>query len=726
MLYWNECKGINKFMKTQIRLGIVLLFLAFGVGKSLAQINVSFPVISGSPGQTITVPISITGVESSTGFNSVSFDVVSSSPALVFKGAFKTASLLQHSEWSFASNAVANGGPNNRVAAFGSSQAKIATSGVLVFLQFQIVTVTPGVTVNLANFTLKLIAADVPFTPAIPTTGLNASNSPVATDDSYQVNEGATLTVTSVTGVLANDTDADGDPITATVETVPSNGTLTLNANGSFTYIHNGSETTTDSFTYSVSDGSTSDVGTVNITVVPVNDAPIFTQVMTDQVVDEGGLVSGDFNASDAEGNSYTFALVSGPAGAAVNATTGEFAFLATAGSSGIFSVVVSVTDGTATSQSSFTLTVRSVEKYSGTLSGIHQTSVAVTPATGSIAADYVTNTKEIIISGSFIGLKSSLLLAQVYVGSATEAGTGVLTLVPTHVGGNTSGNFAAASNTFDLDNVSFPTGVTLASFEQALVTGNVFVNLRTVDLLGGELRAQLRLLSNTAPPAINVSGPPSSMITGDPSATAYSLSWAAGAADAQGDATKLVLDASSDILFSNLVSSTDLSSNAAGPVDFTIDDAAKLYDALSGSTPGNVSIGGSQTVYYRLRRTDGSAISSGTPIAISLTRGLVTDTERDSSVPAEFVLLGNYPNPFNPSTTIQFDLPASADVQIDVLDLLGRTMISIPTQSFDAGSKKSVSVDASALSSGVYMYRVIARTAADTYVSTGTMTLIK
>jgi len=339
---------------------------------------------------------------------------------------------------------------------------------------------------------------------------------------------------------------------------------------------------------------------------------------------------------------------------------------------------------------------------------------------------DYVTNTKELIVSGSFKGLKSSLLLAQVYVGNATEAGTGVVTLVPTLIGGNSAGNFAAASNTFDLNTVSFPTGVTLASFESALVAGNVFVNLRTVNLLSGELRAQMRLLTNTAPPAINISGPSSFVVSGDPAATAYSLSWAAGGADGQGDTVKLVLDASADILFSNLVSSTDITTNASGPVNVTVDSAAKLYDALSGSTPGNVSIGGSKTVFYRLRRTDGSAISTGTPIAVSLTRGLVTDKEGDASLPAEFVLLGNYPNPFNPSTTIQFDLPASADVQIDVLDLLGRTMITIPSQSFDAGSKKSVSVDASALSSGIYMYRVIARTATDTHVSTGTMTLIK
>jgi hypothetical protein len=104
----------------------------------------------------------------------------------------------------------------------------------------------------------------------------------------------------------------------------------------------------------------------------------------------------------------------------------------------------------------------------------------------------------------------------------------------------------------------------------------------------------------------------------------------------------------------------------------------------------------------------------------------VVTGTDEFQTTPQEFVLLGNYPNPFNPSTTIQFDLPESADVQIDVLDLLGRTMISIPSQSIEAGAKKSISVDASELSSGIYMYRVMVRTAKQAHFSTGTMTLIK
>ena len=56
--------------------------------------------------------------------------------------------------------------------------------------------------------------------------------------------------------MLANDTDADGDPLTATLVSGPANGTLTLNADGSFVYTPNANFNGTDTFTYSVSDGT--------------------------------------------------------------------------------------------------------------------------------------------------------------------------------------------------------------------------------------------------------------------------------------------------------------------------------------------------------------------------------------------------------------------------------------------------------------------------------------
>src|SRR4029450_7473991 len=90
-------------------------------------------------------------------------------------------------------------------------------------------------------------------------------------DDSFHVNEDGVLDIGASGGVLANDTDADGDPLTATLVSGPANGTLALNADGSFTYTPTGGFNGNDSFTYTASDGAgVSNVATVNITVDPV------------------------------------------------------------------------------------------------------------------------------------------------------------------------------------------------------------------------------------------------------------------------------------------------------------------------------------------------------------------------------------------------------------------------------------------------------------------------
>jgi VCBS repeat-containing protein len=73
--------------------------------------------------------------------------------------------------------------------------------------------------------------------------------------------------------------DIDGDPLTAMLFTAPSNGVLTLNGDGSFSYQPNTNFNGTDSFTYNVSDGTTSSSpATVTITISPVNDAPSFSK----------------------------------------------------------------------------------------------------------------------------------------------------------------------------------------------------------------------------------------------------------------------------------------------------------------------------------------------------------------------------------------------------------------------------------------------------------------
>ena len=97
----------------------------------------------------------------------------------------------------------------------------------------------------------------------------------MAVNDSYNMNEDTVLNVSSP-GVLSNDTDVDGDTLKAIKVTNPSHGSLTLNADGSFSYTPNLNYNGSDSFTYKANDGKLdSNIVTVNITVNPVNNAPV-------------------------------------------------------------------------------------------------------------------------------------------------------------------------------------------------------------------------------------------------------------------------------------------------------------------------------------------------------------------------------------------------------------------------------------------------------------------
>jgi uncharacterized repeat protein (TIGR01451 family) len=101
------------------------------------------------------------------------------------------------------------------------------------------------------------------------------NRAPVANDDSYVTREDTPLTV-AASGVLADDTDADADPLTvARVLETTSGGTLTHGLNGSFTYTPNNNFNGADAFTYAASDGTArSNAATATIVVRAVNDAP--------------------------------------------------------------------------------------------------------------------------------------------------------------------------------------------------------------------------------------------------------------------------------------------------------------------------------------------------------------------------------------------------------------------------------------------------------------------
>jgi uncharacterized repeat protein (TIGR01451 family) len=101
----------------------------------------------------------------------------------------------------------------------------------------------------------------------------------------------------------------------------------------------------------------------------------------------------------------------------------------------------------------------------------------------------------------------------------------------------------------------------------------------------------------------------------------------------------------------------------------------------------------------------------------------VVTSTEAGAGPeqPTSFALYGNYPNPFNPTTTIRYDVPEVTTVHVSVYDALGRMVASLVDGQQSAG-KHSVTWDASDLPSGVYFSRMNA----GSFVETRKMMLLR
>jgi VCBS repeat-containing protein len=195
---------------------------------------------------------------------------------------------------------------------------------------------------------------------------LPSNQPPIAVNDSYTTNEDIALTV-AAPGVLSNDTDTDGDPLTAILVSGPAHGSLTLNADGSFAYTPNPDFNGSDNFSYKANDGSAdSNVATVTITVNPVNDPPIAvndsytTNEDTPLTIAAPGVLSND---TDADSDPLTALLVSGPAhGSLTLNANGSFTYTPAADFNGSDSFTYKANDGSADSNVAMvTITVNPV-----------------------------------------------------------------------------------------------------------------------------------------------------------------------------------------------------------------------------------------------------------------------------------------------------------------------------------------------------------------------------
>ncbi|GJL59178.1 MAG: hypothetical protein NPIRA03_20350 [Nitrospirales bacterium] len=218
---------------------------------------------------------------------------------------------------------------------------------------------------DLSGATSNIIRVDLTVTPV--------NDSPIAVADNFTVNEGATTRL----NLSNNDSDPDDglDLTGITIVSGPTNGTITsINPDGTVDYTHSGSETLSESFTYTIRDlsGATSNTIRVDLTVTPVNDAPVITSdggsATANISVTTGTTAVTDVNATDAEGNSLTYSIVGGVDAAlfTIDPATGALTFITApeyqtpgdVGADNIYDVIVQASDGTSVDTQAIAVTV--------------------------------------------------------------------------------------------------------------------------------------------------------------------------------------------------------------------------------------------------------------------------------------------------------------------------------------------------------------------------------
>jgi VCBS repeat-containing protein len=190
------------------------------------------------------------------------------------------------------------------------------------------------------------LATSVPATVTI-TVGDTA---PSAVDDSWTVVHDRTLTI-AAPGVIANDDDADGDPLVVSLETPPDHGTLTLGSAGGFTYVPDAGYVGADGFTYTLTDGAMTDsavvaIDVVNLSPVALPDAYEATSGAARTVAAGQGVLAND---SDPDGDILTATWASDPSnGSLYLLSDGSFTYMSDPGFVGTDSFTYRPTDGIA------------------------------------------------------------------------------------------------------------------------------------------------------------------------------------------------------------------------------------------------------------------------------------------------------------------------------------------------------------------------------------------
>ncbi|MDG4548726.1 MAG: Ig-like domain-containing protein, partial [Rickettsiales bacterium] len=168
------------------------------------------------------------------------------------------------------------------------------------------------------------------------------NDAPVANTDNVTTNEDTPVVI----DVLANDDDVDGDTLTIVSVTDGQNGTVVIES-GQVKYTPNADFNGNDSFTYTITDGNgETSTGTVNVTVNPINDAPLAEDdtVTTDE--DTPITIDVLSNDDDVDGDALTITSVSNPASGIAQIVNGQIKYTPNNNFNGTDTFTYTVSDG--------------------------------------------------------------------------------------------------------------------------------------------------------------------------------------------------------------------------------------------------------------------------------------------------------------------------------------------------------------------------------------------
>lgn len=528
--------------------------------------------------------------------------------------------------------------------------------------------------------------------PAVVMVVVNPVNdAPVAIDDAVTTQEEVPVTI----DVLANDIDVDGDELEVTAIDDVVGGAATNQGDGTIRFVPEDDFFGTASFTYTVSDGNgETDQAEVTITVTNVQDKPVAVNDEAKTSRNKPITIEVLANDRDADGDALSIVSVSAPQHGDVVVVDNKVGYTPAAGFIGKDTFTYVLTDGTDSDQATVVVTVSGSD---------------VVP----VANDDEVTTEE------DVPVKIDVLAND----TAEEGDTLTISIVKQPERGSAVIDDAGTPEDPTDDQIlytpaqDFAGADTLAykvsnQYGDESATAEVIVTVTPVN----DAPSMVELMSPEPGAVLLVGGTLDEPVS---PGTPFIFEWAAST-DPDGDELTYTwyLTLADSLAESTILHKVEVGN--ATRVELDYGTIAGLLDEAG------VALDSSIVLYYIVAVSDGELSSSCVPAGISLTRGVLTGVDGAAELPSTFVLDGNYPNPFNPTTTIRFSLPVAATVRVDVYDVAGRRVLTLPEKEYAAGANQTIMLDATNLVSGLYIYRVVATGGSSTFSGTGRMVMLK